>query len=187
MNPISFTIIGVPQAKGSTQGFAMPVRNKFGRCVINPKTGFPRHRVVITSDNPKVKRWQKEVARAAQLALGGVTLALTGAIALEAVFYLPAPQLLPKDRGGLPIVKPDLDKLVRAIADALTGTFYDDDEQIVDLIARKRYSDTTTAARVEVTVTPLETTLPLFERSRLHDALTTRADVSGRRFGTAYP
>lgn len=113
MNPISFTILGVPQAKGSTQGFAFPVKNAYGRYVINPKTGWPRHRVAITSDNPKVKRWQKDVARAAQLALGGVTLQVTGAIELLAVFYLPPPVTLPKDRGGLPIVKPDVDKLVR--------------------------------------------------------------------------
>lgn len=39
-----------------------------------------------------------------------------------------------------PTVYPDLDKLVRAICDALTGTAYADDSQVVELMARKRYA-----------------------------------------------
>lgn len=188
MNPISFTILGVPQAKGSTKGFAFPVRDRFGRLVLHKKTRIPIQRVVITSDNAKVKRWQKDVARAAELALGGVTLALSGAVALTATFYMPPPQTMPKDRAGLPIVKPDLDKLTRAIADALTGTFYEDDAQIVDLVVHKRYAETPEAARVEVTVVSLTTALPLFERSALHEAFNRRApDISRRRFGPAHP
>lgn len=39
-----------------------------------------------------------------------------------------------------PTVYPDLDKLVRAICDALTGTAYADDSQVVEILARKRYA-----------------------------------------------
>jgi len=188
MNPIAFTVVGVPIAKGSLQGFAIPVKNRFGRYVINPKTGMPRHRVVLTHDNPKVRRWQQEITRAAQKALGGVTVALTGAIALSVVFYLPPPVKVPRSRGGLPIVKSDVDKLVRVVADALTGMCYEDDAQIVDLVARKRYSETRSAARVDVIVTPMDSALPLFERTRVHDALNERfPDVSPRRVGAAAP
>lgn len=39
-----------------------------------------------------------------------------------------------------PTVYPDLDKLVRAICDALTGTAYADDSQVAEITARKRYA-----------------------------------------------
>ena len=38
-----------------------------------------------------------------------------------------------------PAVAPDIDKLIRAIGDALTGVAYVDDSQIVDIVASKVY------------------------------------------------
>lgn len=38
-----------------------------------------------------------------------------------------------------PTVRPDLDKLVRAVLDALTGVAYEDDSQVIRLSASKRY------------------------------------------------
>lgn len=40
-----------------------------------------------------------------------------------------------------PCVRPDVDKLSRALLDALTGIAYDDDGQVVALSVRKIYSD----------------------------------------------
>lgn len=40
----------------------------------------------------------------------------------------------------MPIVPPDLDKLVRAVLDGLTGVVYMDDAQVVALTATKAYS-----------------------------------------------
>ena len=40
-----------------------------------------------------------------------------------------------------PCVRPDVDKLCRALLDALTGVAYDDDGQVVALSVRKIYSD----------------------------------------------
>jgi Holliday junction resolvase RusA-like endonuclease len=37
---------------------------------------------------------------------------------------------------------PDLDKLIRAILDALTGVVWRDDGQVVDIVASKVYADT---------------------------------------------
>jgi Holliday junction resolvase RusA-like endonuclease len=42
---------------------------------------------------------------------------------------------------AVPGVKPDLDKLVRSVLDALTGTVIRDDSQVVGLIASKLYDD----------------------------------------------
>lgn len=47
-----------------------------------------------------------------------------------------------KDR-ALPIVAPDLDKLVRAVGDGVgqSGYIWGDDSQIVEIVARKFYAD----------------------------------------------
>ena len=38
-------------------------------------------------------------------------------------------------------VKPDLDKLTRAVIDAMTGIMYDDDCQVIHILAKKQYVD----------------------------------------------
>jgi crossover junction endodeoxyribonuclease RusA len=40
-----------------------------------------------------------------------------------------------------PHVKPDLDKLIRAVLDGLTGVAYDDDSQVVLISAAKTYGN----------------------------------------------
>jgi Holliday junction resolvase RusA-like endonuclease len=58
---------------------------------------------------------------------------------LTVTFHLPRPATLPqKIRQHVKL--PDLDKLVRCVADALTGVLYLDDKQVVDLHARKCYA-----------------------------------------------
>jgi Holliday junction resolvase RusA-like endonuclease len=69
--------------------------------------------------------------------------------AMEAVFTKHVPVRLwltfqfvrPKSAKNRPlmVVKPDLDKLVRGVCDALTGVIYHDDAQVVEIIASKRY------------------------------------------------
>ena len=44
-----------------------------------------------------------------------------------------------RPKADLPLTKPDLDKLARAVLDAFTGILYADDAQVTSLIARKRY------------------------------------------------
>lgn len=58
---------------------------------------------------------------------------------------------LKKLRGAIrPTKKPDWDNIGKIIADALNGTAYYDDAQIVDTMTRKFYSDT---PRVEIKIT----------------------------------
>lgn len=51
-----------------------------------------------------------------------------------------------------PTKKPDLDNIIKAIADSLNGIAYKDDAQIVEIESKKFYSE---APRVEVTIQDL--------------------------------
>ncbi len=64
-------------------------------------------------------------------------------------FYFERPKSASlKSRPGM-TVKPDGDKLVRAVFDAMTGTVVTDDAQFVDIHARKFYG---IPERVEITI-----------------------------------
>jgi Holliday junction resolvase RusA-like endonuclease len=64
---------------------------------------------------------------------------MTGPVELRAVFMLPSPK---RPRHREPIVRPDLDKLVRALCDGLTdGGAIRDDALIVNLTAVKVYGE----------------------------------------------
>lgn len=65
---------------------------------------------------------------------------------------MPRPKAL-RDRLAPPMVQaPDLDKLVRAVGDALTGITYTDDRQITHITASKRRANPgeDTGARVKI-------------------------------------
>jgi crossover junction endodeoxyribonuclease RusA len=51
---------------------------------------------------------------------------------------LPRPKSLPRKQASH-VKKPDLDKLIRAVLDALTGIGYEDDSQVVMIDAIKEY------------------------------------------------
>ena len=63
---------------------------------------------------------------------------MAGAKLVGAEFFFPKPRSY-SAKVVYPTRKHDLDKLVRAILDALKGVYYDDDGQVTDLTARKRY------------------------------------------------
>src|SRR5262249_9551158 len=117
---MTFTVYGTPVPQGSTKAFT-------------PK-GWKRP--VLTSDNARLKSWRQLVAEAAHLALLEQPAVdrqlLLDAVTLTITFALPRPLSLPK-RITAHTKKPDLDKLVRAVADAVTGILFRDDAQIVQL------------------------------------------------------
>ena len=68
-------------------------------------------------------------------------------IDVSLVFGLPIPQTTPKKRrpdmesgATRHIKKPDVDNLVKAVLDALNGIAYEDDAQIVSIVASKKYA-----------------------------------------------
>jgi Holliday junction resolvase RusA-like endonuclease len=104
-------------------------------------------RAVITGANKKTKPWRGEIAAAAiDLRPEGFT---DGAVSIALDFYMPRPLHLAK-KYNRPTSKPDLDKLIRAVLDALTGVLWVDDSQVVEIVARKYY-DLPTGVHITVT------------------------------------
>lgn len=116
---VSFWVPGIPVPKGSLKAF---VRGKFAR---------------VVEDNARTKPWMSCVTHAAHAA--GLR-PEAGACAVGLVFYLPRPKGHFNAKGALrpsapkyPEVKPDVDKLVRAMLDALKGVAFEDDARVVGL------------------------------------------------------
>ena len=61
-------------------------------------------------------------------------------------------QMISKDLR--PAKKPDMDNIVKVVADSLNGVAYKDDAQVVDTMVRKFYSD---VPRIEVSIRTAET------------------------------
>jgi Holliday junction resolvase RusA-like endonuclease len=130
---ISFVVPGVPIPQGSMRGF---VRGG---------------KVRVTSDNAKLRNWRQMIAGVAfaKMSIGNVPM-LMGPVRVEAIFYLPRPQSV--SVRALPIKRPDLDKLTRAVLDGMTdGGVFHDDSQVVHLVVEKQYA-VGVGPRCEVTV-----------------------------------
>jgi len=91
---------------------------------------------MIHSRATELATWRALIANAAKAA--GCK-PIESPIILTMVFRLKRPKTVKRDH---PTVAPDLDKLARGVGDALTGTAYADDSQIIRIIASKEYSDT---------------------------------------------
>jgi crossover junction endodeoxyribonuclease RusA len=79
---------------------------------------------------------------------------ITGAVMVEAEFVLPRPKSTPKRRTPLATRRPDADKLLRAILDAITNVVIADDALAVDLRATKRLAEIGESPGARITVTP---------------------------------
>lgn len=79
---------------------------------------------------------------------------LDGPLQVRAEFVLPRPKSLPKRLPTPPHTKkPDVDKLIRAVMDALTGVVWRDDSQVIDLHPTKRYAELDEQPGVHLRVT----------------------------------
>ncbi len=128
MDSFSFFVPGEPITEGSTRAFTSG------------------QRVVVTHDRgPELDAWRTRVKRAAQEAAreAGWEPRYDGPVAVAAAFFLPRPKSAKKRL--VPHVKPDLDKLIRAVGDALAPYkqpgVLKDDSRIVTWRATKDYAD----------------------------------------------
>jgi Holliday junction resolvase RusA-like endonuclease len=143
---IAFTVRGVCQPKGSTRAFALPVKGAFDH------RGQQKYRAVTTSANPDLKSWETQVRTVCQTVMNTHTM-IEGPVELSAKFYLLRPPSVPAKKRPWPTSKPDLDKLLRAVKDAMIGVVYRDDAQVVGFgDVNKYYDDAQQGARVEIVV-----------------------------------
>ena len=119
-----FFVRGQPITQGSMRAFVV------------------KGRPIITSANKNLKDWRTLVALQAQTE-ATMECPLDGPISMALEFYMPRPKSLKKGvsypikaRSG------DIDKLARAVLDALTSIFYTDDSQVVDLSVNKYWAMT---------------------------------------------
>lgn len=94
-------------------------------------------KVLLVEANKALKPWRDSVTLHARRYTG----AHTGnkPLSVRYVFYLPRPKSV---RRPHPHVKPDLDKLIRAVNDGISAAgVWDDDSRPVTMTATKRYAD----------------------------------------------
>ena len=118
----TFGVLGKPAPKGSWT----PYQDKrTGRIGLKPHS------------SKRAKDWDFAIKLAASKHAPPEPLACP--VAVRLAFRLERPKSVkPADR-PLPLVKPDIDKLERAVLDALTGVIWKDDAQVVELRGSKVY------------------------------------------------
>lgn len=101
-------------------------------------------RVVEASGN-KLKVWRKAIAAGCQDIVTEEHSLLLGPVRVEVDFYLPRPVSVTIKKRALPIVPPDLDKLLRGLLDGIgqSEMIWGDDSQVVEIAATKCYADDT--------------------------------------------
>lgn len=127
---ITFFVPGIPQQQGSKSPFI-----RGGRAVM------------CDANAKKLNPWRKAVALEARKAWGNLP-PLTEAVEITIHFYYP---LLKKQKEIMPkITRPDIDKLERAIFDALTGIIVDDDCRFWKSTKTKTHSSNPAGALIEI-------------------------------------
>jgi crossover junction endodeoxyribonuclease RusA len=116
---IRFQVHGLPIAQGSLRSW-----------IANGKP-------VITTTAKGLSTWRRLVADVAQRFAPEEP--WEGPVGIELDFGLPKPKSAPKRRRVWPDKRPDLDKLCRAVLDALTYVVFADDSQVVHILATKDY------------------------------------------------
>lgn len=148
MNKFTCFVPGKPETQGSTRAFVVGKR------------------AVVTSDNKRLKPWRQamhcafyklrdEVYDVPPLGTGTL---FTGPVCVVAWFVFPRLASHPKTaKGKQPGLPPlDLDKLQRAVGDALTTAGVVSDDRIIgQWVALKRYGDIGEPCGVHVEVTAL--------------------------------
>lgn len=126
MTALQFQANGEPRPEGSMR--------------LQYQNGEPR---IVHDRGAELNAWRSTVRAAALRALAGAPMIDRYVPVCLAVEFV-----LPRARGRgrrtdleLPSQYPDVDKLARAVADALSGAAYHDDAQVVELSASKRYAN----------------------------------------------
>ena len=126
-----FDVVGMPAPGGSKNAFR------------NPRTG---RIVVVDAGGKRNKDWRAAVAAAGREAMQGREMPAPPLL-FTVLFRMPRPAAhlnrhgkLRRTSPVLPIVRPDLTKLVRSTEDALTGIAWHDDSHIAEQWVARMYA-----------------------------------------------
>ena len=123
----TITVLGEPEAKGSVSAFpvhqqaAHIVGKKFN--IVHRATEWER-----TVHLEALRQW----GRSAQPKI------VNRPVGLRVTFHMPRGKTVKREH---PHVRPDLDKLLRAVLDGLTGVVFADDAQVCQVVTVKRYAE----------------------------------------------
>jgi Holliday junction resolvase RusA-like endonuclease len=132
---VDFFVPGIPQPQGSKRGFVSA-----------------NGKVSMVESAAGVKPWRSDVKVFAADAMTGRPL-LTGPVSLRCDFVMKRPVSTPKTKPTPAATKkPDLDKLLRAIGDALKGTVYAEDSLITEMVGTKRIAEDGEQPGVQISV-----------------------------------
>jgi Holliday junction resolvase RusA-like endonuclease len=129
---IKFFVPGKPATAGSKRVF------------LDKRTGKP----IVTHDNKQHAQWRNLVRLAAYEEMDGEPL-IEGPVKTAVTFVMRRPASVSVAKRPYPVVMPDIDKMMRAINDALTGAVFIDDSQVIIQHAMKVYGEPP-GARVQV-------------------------------------
>ena len=120
---LTFTLYMKPEPQGSSKAFVIAGKAR------------------ITSANARMKPFRSELTRCALWEMSDQRVEMFAKhvpVRLDVLFTFRKPESVSNKRVHC-VVKPDLDKLVRCVNDALTGAVWNDDGQVVETTARKVY------------------------------------------------
>lgn len=117
------------------------------------KTAIVRNgRAIMFESNKRLPEWRDTVLMGSTIARaehGGLT--ILGPVTVTMTFHMPRPKSTSR---RYPNSAPDLDKLIRAVGDALQESeVLANDGQIVTLVAHKVYAENETYSGVEIEIT----------------------------------
>jgi crossover junction endodeoxyribonuclease RusA len=156
MTDIEFAVRGLPIAQGTARAFV----------------AGGRARIATDSNrtNSPIGAWRTAIAAAAAEAMGDEPCIDSPVdVTVRFVFPRPGGHYLPANRSRLDrelrvdaptyvSAKPDIDKLTRALLDAITHVVLTDDSRVAGLRARKTYTDESSPPGCYVRVSPLPAT-----------------------------
>lgn len=135
---LSFFVPGIPVPQGSKNGY------------------IRRGKVVLVEAVKALKPWRETVTAHARESNHAA--ALRGPVSVELRFVMYRPKGTPKRSTPPAVKKPDVDKLVRAVFDALTeAAVWGDDAQVTRLFTTKRIAEPGETPGVHVLVQTLTT------------------------------